>query len=344
MRDPVKLSPERFVDDEYPAIARDEAGRVWVAWSSCRTQSTTLPADKVNLEAWQWPEDGQDVIVVRWFDGRDWGPEQVISSLAGVNHKPAIVAGPGGVRVLWTARRNGEWAAYQKRWTNGQWGPEERLPESAGALEIRAAGPLAVIQRLAPPRLEMQAQVWRGGRWDAPVKLDEGQGRCHRPALLPLSGAEWMVAWDEERNGNYEIWARRSGGKAERLTDSELWDTTPALARASDGRIWVAWERKETVGGRFAYQGRSIFGRYYDGSRWQPAPSPFPGAEPGRLTRHSRFWATQGISEERYPHLLARGNGDLWLLWLGGGRMSSTSFSAPGIAAGRVVGAAPGLS
>jgi hypothetical protein len=321
MRDPAKLSPERFVDDEYPSIARDESGRVWVAWASCRTQSANLPADKIHLEAWQWPDDGQDIIIARWFDGREWSPEQVVSAEAGVNHKPVVVAVPGGVRVLWTARRQGEWAAYERRWSEWRWGPEQRLPDTTGALEIRAEGSLVAIQKIAPPRLELHLLEPR-------LRLDEGRGRCHRPALLPLPGGEWMVAWDEERDGNYEIWVRRSGEKAARLTNSELWDTTPALARTTDGRIWLAWEGKETVGGRFAYQGRSLFGMVREGGAWRPAPSPFPGAEPGRLTRHSRFWATQGISEERYPQLLGRGNGDLWLFWLGGGRMSSTSFSA----------------
>ena len=81
--------------------------------------------------------------------------------------------------------------------------------------------------------------------------------------MLALAGSEWMVAWDEERGGNYDIWVRRArGGVAERITDSELWDTTPALARTNDGRVWLAWERKETIGGRFAYRGRSIFGKY----------------------------------------------------------------------------------
>jgi hypothetical protein len=333
LRDPTKLSPDRFVADEYPSITRDDTGRVWVVWSSCRTQSARLPADQTNLEAWQWADDGQDVIVARWFDGKDWGPEQIVSSQAGVNHKPAVVVEPGGVRVLWTSRRNGVWVAYERRWSGDAWQAEAQIPDTAGTLEVRAVrlegeALLAVMTRVAPPRLELNARVFRAGRWETAVRLDGGQGRCHRPALLPLPGGGWMVAWDEERDGNYEIWARRSGGAAERLTNTELWDTTPALARARDGRIWLAWERKETIGGRFAYQGRSIFGQFHDGTRWRPAPSPFPAAEPGRLTRHSRFWATHGISEERYPQLLARANGELWLFWLGGGRMSSTSFSA----------------
>ena len=78
-------------------------------------------------------------------------------------------------------------------------------------------------------------------------------------------------------------------------------------------------ERRETKGGRFNYRGRSIFGKVLEAGEWKWAPSPFPKTDPGRLTRHSRFWAAQGISEERYPQLMARTNGDLLLFWLGGG-------------------------
>lgn len=93
-----------------------------------------------------------------------------------------------------------------------------------------------------------------------------------------------------------------------------------------DGR-WFAYERREPYGGRLAYRGRSIFGKVRRGGRWKWAPSPFPKTDPGRLTRHSSHWAAHTMSEERYPQLLVRGNGELWLFWLGGGRMSSVAFS-----------------
>ncbi len=331
MGHPTKLSPDRKVDDEYPAAVRDARGRIWVVWSSCRTKSAEWPEEPVDLAVWRWEDDGEDVVVARYFDGEEWSEEEVVSGIGGVNHRPAVVADGDGVRVLWTARRGGVWAAYERRWSEGRWEEERRIPGSDGALEIRATAPaggglLAVLSKLAPPRIELHAMRFESGRWSSAERLDEGQGRCFRASLLATPGG-WMAAWDEERDGNYDVWVRRSGGRAERISDSGLWDTAPALARTPEGRIWLAWERRIPVGGRFTYEGRSIFGKFFEGARWQWAPSPFPEAEPGRLTRHSRYWATQGISEERYPQWLVRHNGDLWLFWLGGGRMSSTAFA-----------------
>ncbi len=108
MAHPSKLSADRFLNDEDPAVARDAAGRTWVAWYSCRTASTKLPSEKIDLKAWEWPDDGKDVVVARWFDGKNWSDEQVVSSEPGVNWKPVIVPEEGGVRVLWTSLRAGE--------------------------------------------------------------------------------------------------------------------------------------------------------------------------------------------------------------------------------------------
>ena len=101
--DPAKLSPDTFTDDEYPSIARDEGGRVWVAWSACRPQGKALPGSL------DWPDEGQDSIALRVLDGRGWQAERVLSASAGVNYKPLVVSNGD---VLWTSRRNGVWNAY----------------------------------------------------------------------------------------------------------------------------------------------------------------------------------------------------------------------------------------
>ena len=330
---PSKITADRLENAERPAIARDAGGSIWIAWSSCRPQTDSWPIDDPSIEAWNWPDDGQDSIFVRQFDGQDWSDEQTVSEVPGVNHRPSVIARGSEVRVLWTSRRDGLWAAYERLYNGQSWSPERKIPRSDGALEIRSArleggDAVAVIRKLQPPRIELQAFVLEGDSWGAPVRVDEGIGRCFRPNILALPGDAWRVAWDEERDGNYDVYTRQAGGPIERLTTSPLWDTAPSQAVDAGGRAWVAWERRETVGGRFAYRGRSIFAKVSGSSGWIWAPSPFDNSEdPGRLTRHSSYWAAHAMSEERYPQLLPRENGDMWLFWLGGGRMSSVSFS-----------------
>jgi hypothetical protein len=334
--DPAKLSPDGFTDDEWPSIALGPDNRLWVAWTSCR------PKTNGSTGTLEWPDDGVDHIRVRSMAGERWSPEETVSTLAGVNYKPAVVATAAGAHVFWTARREGEWSLYHRGFTGGRWSNEERVPQSEGALEVRATGlddgaVLTVTTHVRAPRLGLWARIYRNGTWQAPVRLDQGDGRCHRRTLLALPDGEWIIAWDEERKGDYDIWVSRSGRQPpERITDARLWDTTPALARTPEGRVWLAWESKEPRGGRFSYQARSIFAKYWDGAKWQWAPSPFASAEPGRLTRHSRYWATEGANaEERSPVLVARANGDLWLLWCGGGRMDNTSLAGRVFRAGR---------
>lgn len=330
---PSKVTANRLENAERPSIARDAAGAVWIAWSSCRPQTEAWPVDDPSIDAWMWPDDGEDSIFIRSYDGQDWSDEQTVSETPGVNHRPAVVPDGDGIRVLWTARRSGRWAAYERRFAGRSWSRERRIPRTDNALEIRAktlgdGSILAVVRKLTPPRIELHALTARGDSWSDPQQLDEGVGRSHRPHLLPLGADDWRVAWDEEREGNYDVFTRRKGRPAERLTTSTLWDTAPTQTVDRDGRTWVAWGRREPVGGRFSYRGRSIFAKVLEADRWDWAPSPFKeSAAPGRLTRHSQFWAAHAMSEERYPRLLSRANGDLWLMWLGGGRMSSVSFS-----------------
>ena len=330
---PSKITADLIENAERPAIARDAAGSVWIAWSSCRPHAATWPAGEADIDAWMWPDDGQDSVFVRRFDGNSWSDEDEVSEVPGVNHRPALVVLSDGVRVLWTARRDGRWAAYERSHDGRDWEPARRIPGTEGALEIRAAalsdgGALAVIRRLEPPRISLAAIRLEEGTWGDPESLDEGRGRCFRPDIEGLPDGGWSVVWDEERDGNYDIFSRKDVGRVERLTESPLWDTAPTQAVDSGGRSWVAWERREPFGGRFSYRGRSIFAKIRGREGWMWAPSPFEqSADPGRLTRHSRFWAAHAMSEERYPRLLSRENGDLWLFWLGGGRMSSVSFS-----------------
>src|SRR5579872_1573651 len=91
MGNPSKLSADRFLNDEDPSVARDAQGRVWVAWYSCRTASSRLPADKLNLPKWVWEDDGKDVVVARWFDGKNWSDEQMVSAEPGVNWRPVVL-------------------------------------------------------------------------------------------------------------------------------------------------------------------------------------------------------------------------------------------------------------
>lgn len=330
---PSKITADRLENAERPAIARAQDGSVWIAWSSCRPKGDAWPVDDPDIDAWEWPDDGQDSIYARRFDGRDWSEEVVVSEVPGVNHRPALVVQGARLRVLWTARRQGRWGAYERVFDGREWSREREIPGTSGALEIRAASVpggtvVAVTRRLRAPRIELQGLVLSGDSWSQPQRLDDGEGRCFRPQILGLSDGSWRVAWDEERQGNYDVYCRRSDGPVERLTTSPLWDTAPSQVVDADGRTWIAWERREPVGGRYAYRGRSVFAKVQDDSDWTWAPSPFESsADPGRLTRHSAFWAAHSMSEERYPRLVTRANGDLWLLWLGGGRMSSVSLA-----------------
>ena len=128
MTHPSKITADRLENAEHPSITRDAAGAVWIAWSSCRPETDAWPIDSADIDDWKWPDDGEDSIYIRRYDGKQWSDEQTVSAVPGINLKPAVVADGSGVRVLWTARRNGRWAAYERRFDGGAGQPSGRSP------------------------------------------------------------------------------------------------------------------------------------------------------------------------------------------------------------------------
>jgi hypothetical protein len=70
-----------------------------------------------------------------------------------------------------------------------------------------------------------------------------------RPAVALEGRDRVVVVWSENRDGDWELFARRLNtrdsswtGAAERLTEHAGADTDAVLATAPDGRVWMAWQ------------------------------------------------------------------------------------------------------
>jgi hypothetical protein len=70
-----------------------------------------------------------------------------------------------------------------------------------------------------------------------------------RPAVALEGRDRVVVVWSENRDGNWDLYARRLNtrdgawtGAAERLTEHPGADTDAVLATTADGRVWMAWQ------------------------------------------------------------------------------------------------------
>ncbi|MBM4083942.1 MAG: hypothetical protein FJ272_04055, partial [Planctomycetes bacterium] len=82
----VRLSGERG-DADYPSLACDADGKVWLVWMSY--------------------EDGADTIWARRFDGAKWSGPMKVSDAPGDCLQPAVAADSTGVWVVWAAQAQG---------------------------------------------------------------------------------------------------------------------------------------------------------------------------------------------------------------------------------------------
>lgn len=98
------------------------------------------------------------------------------------------------------------------------------------------------------------APVWSGDRRLTTESLAAEQ---LNPALAIGSDGSLVVAWEDQRNGNGDIYAQRLDGNgapqwgAEVRVNSDTGaaqQADPAIARQSDGTIWIAWEDNRNGG------------------------------------------------------------------------------------------------
>ena len=87
-----------------------------------------------------------------------------------------------------------------------------------------------------------------GGNVVSTVDLTAGGLDLWRPAIAVDRGGKVVVVYVENRGGNFDLYRVRydpatlQASPPERLTSDPGADTDPALARAPDGTLWLAWQ------------------------------------------------------------------------------------------------------
>jgi hypothetical protein len=241
------------VNNGYPDLIRDRQGNLWCAWASNRLRDPLQP-----YNAGQYAEG--DSIVVRVRKGDKWSGEAILNTNFGVNIEPVIAPDPaGGVQVVWTSRRQGEYALYTRHVSAelNLAGEQKILP--AGTLE---AHPSLVADRGG--RIWLAAQAYRHGSMDIVFYAREASGWRQmpdaadspdpefRPRLAAAPDGSVWCAWDAESKGKYRVMVRRfdpaanTWGTAEIVPgDGRLDAYAPDLAVDRDGRVWVTYARSE---------------------------------------------------------------------------------------------------
>ncbi len=230
-----------------------------------------------------------------------------ISQGLGFSELPALAAASDG--SLWCA-----WQSY-KNGADALWvALLQAVAGNPGEVKLVRKWPVELprgAEVMYPALAAGAGGVWLacsvevGDNWDiyaAPLSAS-GPGKLLRvtsdpavdikPALAAL-GDEMWVAWESNRDGLRQVYAKRIGGPGEpqRLCQSDIPSYSPSLA--SDGAaLWAAWDG--CVSGNY-----DVFAARYEGRRWD---------KPRRLS--ANLWT------EHRPRLALR-RGVPWLVWEAG--------------------------
>jgi len=150
--------------------------------------------------------------------GITWGADiRLRNNPEAVNVASVAVSG-SFVHVVWSDYRDGNGEIYYKRSTNGgiNWGADTRLTSDPGSSEdpnISVSGSSVHIvwkdERDGNKEIYYKRSTDGGINWEADVRLTNATGQSEFPSVS-ISGSVLHVLWEDERDGNYEIYYKRN--------------------------------------------------------------------------------------------------------------------------------------
>jgi hypothetical protein len=206
---------------------------------------------------WEEYRDGNaEIYVKRSIDGgATFGPDVRLTSNAASSFSPSVAASGSAVHVIWYDTRDGNSEIYTKRSEDGgaSFGPDTRLTNQAAASVfggVAAAGSTVVVAweeyRDGPNgEIYFKRSVDAGASWSADTRLTNQASRSSSPSIS-ASGSNVHVVWFDERDGNAEIYAKRSidGGASfgadVRLTSDPAVSEYPCVL-VSGPNVHVVW-------------------------------------------------------------------------------------------------------
>ncbi len=213
---------------------------------------------------------GSNIHVV-WLDHRDgnweiyykrstdngitWSSDTRLTSNIYYSNYPSVASNGSNVHVVWFDNRDGNWEIYYKRSTdNGAtWSTDTRLTNDTCSSEcpcVAVSG--QYIHLLWYDKRDNQcAEIYykrstdEGITWGPDTRLSYYSFGSYGPSVAD-SGSLVHVAWNDFRDGNHEIYYKRSTDNGitwdpdTRLTNNSFHQYSPSVA-ASDSGVYVVW-------------------------------------------------------------------------------------------------------
>jgi hypothetical protein len=236
---PQPVSPADGYHD-YPAIATDSAGNLYVSWVAYAGE--------------------QDQVMLRRFDGREWGEAVVVSPAPGDHFQTALAATSRGVLICYGRRDGSNWDLFTRTYQEGGLSPEVRLTRDAGPdlfprLAADGEGHIYLVwQGFRGRQSDIFLESYDGQRWSKAIRVSDSPANDWQPAITTDNRGTVSIAWDTYARGNYDVCLRSfAGGKLSPVTwvaSSPRFEAHPSLASDGRGGVWVAWDESGAQWGK----------------------------------------------------------------------------------------------
>ncbi len=180
--------------------------------------------------------------------GVNWNADVRLTNASGSSYYPAIEVNGNTILLTWTDNRDGNYEIYFKRSTDGgnTWSADTRLTNNSSISDypsIDASGSTVVIawqdNRDGNYEIYFKRSTDGGNNWEADQRLSSNPSFSEYPSVT-ISGAKVNVAWEDNRDGNREIYNRYSGdggaswSAENRLTNNSSPSTSPSITSGAD--------------------------------------------------------------------------------------------------------------
>ncbi len=269
-----------------------DAGLSWSADDRITNQSATSDQPTISasgsnvLITWSDERDGFWAVYYKQStdNGASWGAHTRVTSVNSVQGYPVSAYNGNVIHIVWEDERDGNTEIYYKRSANNgnNWGSDLRITNQADE---------SYNPDIACPNLLYTHIVWRdyrdgnwevyykrstdgGVNWGSPVRLTNNVTDSYSP-VVTASGTSIFTAWYDNRDGNYEIYLKRStdnGANWEadsRITNEPNFSTSPSIfsSAGSFGQyVHIAWQDNRDGNWEIYYKSSSDYGASFPGN------------------------------------------------------------------------------
>jgi len=206
---------------------------------------------------------GDQVRMLRFAAGKPDAPVDVTPAGIDVWRPAVAVDGNGGVVVVWSENKDGNWDLYQRTYS-----PEKRSFSEPKRLTRGAGTDTDAVLATAPDgKVWMAWQSFSDGQADIlltalddpspPARITSTAADEWSPALAIDGSGRVHVAYDTYQAGNYDVMLRTqtadgSLGSTLAVASSPRFEVRPSVAADAQGRVWVAYEERTVNWGKDA--------------------------------------------------------------------------------------------